>query len=86
MWSTVSGTHKFQQGQNFLNFWSTIFMFDRSGQSEMCLYAISQYPEGPASGRDTLLEGQPSCLFSQFFGPQSTVHRWMTDRIFRRFR
>ncbi|OMJ22081.1 hypothetical protein AYI70_g3092 [Smittium culicis] len=29
MWSTVSGTHKLQQGQKILNFWSTIFMFDR---------------------------------------------------------
>ncbi|OMJ29578.1 hypothetical protein AYI69_g905, partial [Smittium culicis] len=29
MWSTVSDTHKLQQGQKFLNFWSTIFMFDR---------------------------------------------------------
>ncbi|OMJ10950.1 hypothetical protein AYI70_g10006, partial [Smittium culicis] len=38
----------------------------------MCPYAFSQCPEGPASGPDTLLEGQPSCLFSQFFGPPST--------------
>ncbi|OMJ11084.1 hypothetical protein AYI70_g9929 [Smittium culicis] len=29
MWSTVSGTQKLQQMQTFLNFLSTIFMFDR---------------------------------------------------------
>ncbi|OMJ22711.1 hypothetical protein AYI70_g2699, partial [Smittium culicis] len=38
----------------------------------MCPYAFSQCPEGPASSPDTLLEGQPSCLFCRFFGPPST--------------
>ncbi|OMJ26930.1 hypothetical protein AYI69_g3649, partial [Smittium culicis] len=33
----------------------------------MCPCTFSQRPEGPASGPDTLLEGQPSCLFPQFF-------------------
>ncbi|OMJ27900.1 hypothetical protein AYI69_g2640, partial [Smittium culicis] len=34
----------------------------------MCPYAFLQCPEDPASGPDTYLEGQPSCLFPQFFG------------------
>ncbi|OMJ24079.1 hypothetical protein AYI70_g1828 [Smittium culicis] len=43
-----------------------------AGWSRMCPYAFSQCPEGAASGPDTLLEGQPSCLFCRFFGPPST--------------
>ncbi|OMJ18722.1 hypothetical protein AYI70_g5188 [Smittium culicis] len=39
---------------------------------KMCPYEFSQCPEGPASGPDTLLEGQPSCLFCRFFGSPST--------------
>ncbi|OMJ15507.1 hypothetical protein AYI70_g7219 [Smittium culicis] len=38
----------------------------------MCPYAFSQCPKDPASGPDTLLEGQPSCLFCRFSCPSST--------------
>ncbi|OMJ26202.1 hypothetical protein AYI70_g349 [Smittium culicis] len=39
----------------------------------MCSYAFSQCPEGPASGPDTLLEGQTSCIFCRFSDPPVDV-------------
>ncbi|OMJ07933.1 hypothetical protein AYI70_g11874 [Smittium culicis] len=43
----------------------------------MCPLAYSQCPEGPASGLDTLLEGQSSCIFCLFFVPPPTSG-WQT--------
>ncbi|OMJ15230.1 hypothetical protein AYI70_g7403 [Smittium culicis] len=72
MWSTVSGT-QFAAWAKFFEFLVDDFYVRQALGSPECAHThFSKCPEGPASGPDTLLEGQPSCLFCRFSGYSPT--------------
>ncbi|OMJ08265.1 hypothetical protein AYI70_g11658 [Smittium culicis] len=60
------------EAKSFLIFGRQFSCSTGAGRSGMCSYEFPQFPEGPDSGPDTLLEGQPSCLFCRFSDPPST--------------